>query len=174
MNNDQIIELVKKLEPFFLGFSAEERSLKNTNGMELRFFCDWKGKTIVSGLHANKKHSIGCSFDKSHEKIFKDIRKRLMPEYYTDFFEAKREKIERSEREIENKQKLRALASVINGTIERDNHRGDEFVESSDVSIHQTYYGKYDFKICLNYVDSMKLAQLLNEILYLKKEKDLN
>lgn len=95
MTNDKINELVKKLEPLFLGYTAYENRLKNENGMEIVFRSDWNNKTKVSGLHCKHNHSIGCSFEKSPEKIFKDIRSRLMPDYHADFFETKREKIER-------------------------------------------------------------------------------
>ena len=116
MTTEKIIELVKKIEPYFIGYTAEENRLKNSNGMELVFRTDWKDKTTVSGLHARRRHSIGCSFEKPVEKIFKDIRRRLMSDYYADFFENKREKIERTEAEEQEKLKLKALASVIDGS----------------------------------------------------------
>lgn len=108
MTDDQIKTLVIKLQALFIGFSAHEKSLKNSNGMELYFRVDWKNKMTVSGLHAKKRHSIGCSFEKPVEAIFKDIRRRLFPEYHKDFFETKREQIERTEAEEEAALKLKA------------------------------------------------------------------
>lgn len=165
MTNDQIIEIVKKLEPLFLGYKAHERSLKNDNGMEIYFRCDWKGKTTVSGLHAKNSHSIGCSLTKSPEKIFKDIRNRLMPDYHKDFFETKRERLEREEAQNEDELKLKALASVIGGEI--SNHygyrgaSGNSYVDTANVSIYPIYNGCYEFKIDLNYINAMKLAAIL-------------
>lgn len=169
MKNDQIIELVKKLEPLFLGFTAHERSLKNDNGMELLFSCDWKNKMTVSGLHAKHSHTIGCSFEKSPEKIFKDIRRRLMSDYHKDFFETKRDKIERQEAEEENLLKLKALASVVGGEVEHHsgyrNAISNEYVSAENVSISPTYRGNYEFKIELTYIDAMRLAQILKNFL---------
>lgn len=168
MTKEKINELVKKLEPLFLGYTASESSLKNDNGMELVFRCDWNNKTTVSGFHAKHRHSIGCSFKKSPEKIFKDIRKRLMPEYHKDFFETKREKIAQQEAEEANLQKLKALASVIGGEI--CNHYGYrnavglEYANTENISIYQTYRGQYEFKINLSYIDAMKLAQILKNL----------
>lgn len=165
MTNDQIIELVKKLEPLFLGYTAHDRSLKNDNGMELFFRCDWKEKTTVSGLHAKHSHSIGCSFTKSPEKIFKDIRNRLMPEYHKDFFETKRERIERETTQSEDDLKLKALASVVGGEIEHHygyrGASGNSYVDAANASIFPTYNGRYEFKIDLNYIEAMKLAAIL-------------
>lgn len=42
MKTEQLNEFVKKIEPFFLGYTAEENRLKNSNGMELIFRIDWK------------------------------------------------------------------------------------------------------------------------------------
>lgn len=168
MTNDKINELVKKLEPLFLGYTAHENRLKNDNGMELVFRIDWNRKTKVSGLHAKHCHSIGCSFDKPTEKIFKDIRSRLMPEYHRDFFETKREKIEQQEIDEANLQKLKALASVIGGEI--CNHHGYrnavgcEYVSTENISICKTYHGQYEFKINLNYIDAMKMAHNLKNL----------
>lgn len=168
MTNNKINELVKKLEPLFLGYTAQENRLKNENGMELVFRSDRKNKTVVSGLHAKHNHSIGCSFEKPIEKIFKDIRHRLMPDYHRDFFESKREKIERQEADELNIQKLKALASVIGGEICSHygyrNAVGSEYVSSKNVSIYQTYHGHYEFKINLSYIDSMKMAHTFKNL----------
>lgn len=136
--------------------------------MELVFRTDWNNKTTVAGLHAKHCHSIGCSFDKPIEKIFNDIRRRLMPDYHKDFFETKREKIERQEAEESNIQKLKALASVLGGEI--CNHHGYrnavgyEYISAENISICQTYHGNYEFKINLSYIDAMKLAQNLKSL----------
>lgn len=165
MTNEQISELVKKLEPLFIGFKAYENKLKNENGMELVFRKDWKDKTTISGLNAKHNHSIGSSFEKSPEKIFKDVRNRLMPGYHRDFFETKRERIEREESLAESELKLKALASVIGGELcKHYGHRGaigNDYVETNNVSIYPTYSGNYEFKIDLNYIDAMKMAQIL-------------
>lgn len=169
MTNEKIHQLVKNLEPLFLGFTAHEDRLKNSNGMELRFHSDWSGKTTVSGLHANHRHSIGCSFEKPIEKIFKDIRRRLMPGYHADFFETKRGKLERAEAEEAAKLKLKALASVIGGNIEhRYGHRsscGNEYVSAENVSIYPTYRGLYEFNLELGYAEAMKLAEILRDFI---------
>lgn len=165
MQNEEIKELLKKLEPFFIGFKADERSLKNENGMELFFRKDWKDKTTVSGLHAKHNHSIGCSFSKSPEKIFKDIRQRLIPEYHKDFFETKKERLEREEHNEAERMKLKALASVLGGEIEKHyGHRnaiGNEYASTENVSIYPTYSNHFEFRISLGYIDAMKLAQIL-------------
>ena len=62
MTDEQINQVVKSLEPLFLGYKATENCLKNSNGMELFFRCSWNNKTTVSGLHAGRPHVIGCSF----------------------------------------------------------------------------------------------------------------
>jgi hypothetical protein len=168
MTNDKINELVKRLEPLFLGYTAYENRLKNENGMEIVFRSDWNNKTKVSGLHAKHCHSIGCSFEKSPEKIFKDIRSRLMPEYHRDFFETKREKIERLEADEADSQKLKALASVIGGEIcSHHGYRnavGCDYVSTENTSIYQTYHGHYEFKISLSYIDAMTLVQNLKKL----------
>ncbi len=173
MKTEQLNEFVKKIEPFFLGYTAEENRLKNSNGMELIFRVDWKNKTTVSGLNAKHRHSIGCSFDKPLEKVFKDIRRRLIPAYHADFFENKREKMEQAEAEHSNSQKLKALASVIGGQVERHyGHRGSansEYVYSESASIYQTYQGNYEFNIVLEYIDAMRLAKILKELDFPKK-----
>lgn len=165
MKSEQINELVKKLEPLFLGYTAHENRLKKSNGMELSFREDWNSRTTVSGLHAKHIHSIGCSFEKPTEKIFKDIRRRLMPQYHADFFETKREKLERADAEEVSKQKLKALASVVGGEISK--HYGyrpsgsSEYVDAEIVSIYETYNGLYEFQLRLNYIDAMKMAECL-------------
>lgn len=122
-------------------------------------------KTIVTGLHAKHSHTIGCSFEKSPEKIYKDIRTRLMPEYHKDFFENKREKTERQEAEEENLLKLKALASVVSGELFNHcgyrNAVGHEYVSAGNISIYPTYFGHYEFKIDLSYIDAMRLAHIL-------------
>lgn len=172
MDNEQINLLVKKLEPFFLGYVAQENRLKNDNGMELLFSRDWKDKTTVRGLHAKHTHKIGISFEKSPEKIFRDIRRRLMADYHTDFFEYKKEKIENDEVKYEQEQKLKALASVVGGEIGHDyGYRttyGNEFVTSKNVSIYQDYQGRYDFKIVVSYIDAMRLAKYLKESFFVE------
>lgn len=168
MTNDKINELVKKLEPLFLGYKAYENHLKNENGMELVFRSDWNNKTKVSGLHAKHNHSIGCSFEKSPEKIFKDIRSRLMPSYHKDFFETKREKIEQQESEESDSLKLKALASVIGGEICHHygyrNAIGNQYASTESVTIYPTYDGHYEFKMTLSYIDAMKLAQIIKNL----------
>lgn len=167
MTSEQIEILVKKLEPFFIGYTAFENRLKNSNGMELVFKEDWKGQTIVIGLHAKSGHSIGCSFSKPLEKIFKDIRRRLMPNYHSDFFETKKEKVEQAEFEAAEKLKLKALASVIEGEICRDyGHRysgNSEYVRANNVAIYQTYNGRYEVQLNLSYFDAMKMAKFLKD-----------
>lgn len=170
MKTEQLNDFVKKMEPFFLGYAACENRLKNENGMELLFLIDWKNKTTVRGLHAKHKHSIGCSFTKSPEKVYQDIRRRLLKNYHADFFETKREKIERTEAEDLNKQKLQALASVIGGQIERHyGHRtaaGHEYVSTDDISIYHTYQGLYEFSLTLDYISAMKLAKILKDFAF--------
>jgi hypothetical protein len=167
MTSEQIQNLVKKLESFFIGFTAVENRLKNSNGMELVFKEDWKGQTIIIGLHAKHGHSIGCSFYKPLEKIFKDIRRRLMPAYHADFFETKKEKIELAEFEEAEKLKLKALASEIDGEICRDyGHRysgNSEYIKANNVSIYQTYNGRYEVQLDLSYFDAMKMAKFLKD-----------
>jgi hypothetical protein len=174
MTHEEIHKLVKNLEPLFIGYTANEDCLKNENGMVLRFRSDWHNKTTVSGLHAKKCHSIGCSFNKPLGKIFKDIRRRLMPDYHADFFENKREKNERAEIDEENLLKLKALASVIEGGIGTHygygNSLDNKFVDAENVSIYQTYSRGYEFKINLNYIEAMKLAQYLKEASLINKK----
>lgn len=178
MQNDQLPEFVKKLEPFFIGFTAEGNSLKNANGMEICFRVDWKNKTIVSGLHAKHRHSIGCSFEKTPEKIFKDIRRRLFPEYYTDFFKTKKENLEIAEAEEINTQKLKALASVIGGEVSRHyGHRGasgNDYISTENVSIYPTYQGDYEINVTLDYIDAMKIAKHLKDFFRSSKTGELN
>ncbi len=175
MTTEQIHALVKKLEPLFIGYSAVENRLRNSNGMELAFKIDWKNQTRVLGLHASKTHSIGCSFEKPVEKIFKDIRRRLLAEYHADFFETKREEIKRSEADEEEKLKMRALASVVNGEIERNyGHRfsgTSEYVNAKNISIYRTYSGRHEFHINLSYFDSMRLAKILHELSFIEQTK---
>lgn len=165
MTSNQIDELVKKLEPLFIGYRAKENRLINSNGMELVFRVSWNNKTTVSGLHASRTHSIGCSFEKPIEKIFKDIRRRLMTDYHADFFEAKRQNIERAEAEELDAQKLRALSSVIGGEICRHYGQGTDCVDSENICIYQSYDGMYKFEIKMDYFDAMKLAHHLKESL---------
>lgn len=178
MDKEKINEFVKKIEPYFLGYTAHENCLKNSNGMELVFRCDWKNKTTVSGLHAKHRHSIGCSFEKPVEKIFKDIRRRLMPDYHADFFKTKKDKIESAEAEELEKQKLRALASVVGGEISCNyghKHAGStEYVSANNFSIYQSYNGRYDFHLELSYIDTMKIVQLLKESFFIKSALNMD
>ncbi len=175
MTDEQIKELVKKIEPFFIGFKADGKSLKNSNGMEICFREDWKNKTIVSGLYAKKRHSIGCSFEKPIEKIYKDIRRRLMPEYHEDFFKNKKENIERTEAKELEKQKLLALASVVGGELSYNygqRYSGNsEYVDANNASIYQTYQGLYEFQITLTYFDAMRLAKIIKESTFLEPKQ---
>ena len=91
IKDKEIFKLVKNLEPYFFGYMAEEKTLKNDSGLEFFFHCSWNGKTMVDGLGGKNCHSIGCSFTKPLEKIAKDIKRRLLPAYRDDFFENKRE-----------------------------------------------------------------------------------
>ncbi len=165
MTQEKINELVKKLEPLFLGFKASENRLKNDNGMELVFRLSWNNKTTVSGLHATHTHSIGCSFEKPIDKIHKDVRRRLMTAYYADFFATKRAKQERLEHDEQEKQKLRAIASVVGGEV--INHYGlrgatyTECVSTEDLLIYQTYNGLFEVSLKLDYIKAMKMAPYL-------------
>lgn len=165
MTKEQLNEFVKKLEPLFIGYTADESSLKNSNGMELYFCMDWKNKTTVRGLHAKHRHSIGCSFDKPPEKIFKDIRRRLMPDYHTDFFKHKRETQERQEHKAAKDEMLRAIASVIGGEISKNydyHYSGNSnFVHAENVSIYEHYMAGYELRIKIDYMATMKLAEYL-------------
>lgn len=165
MTSEKLYEVVRKLEPFFMGYKAHDNMLKNENGMTLVFRISWNNKTTVSGLYAKHNHTIGCSLEKSPEMIFKDIRKRLMPEYHKDFFETKRETIERQEAEEEDLLKLKALASVVGGELSHHyGYRGvagNEYVSAESVSIYPSYSGHYKFEIELNYIDAMRLAHIL-------------
>lgn len=166
MKDEKIIELVKRLEPFFIGYKAEEDRLKNSNGMELRFSISWHNKPTVSGLHASRSHSIGCSFEKSCDKIFKDIRKRLMPDYHDDFFKHKRAKQEREEAAHEKAEKLRALASVSDGEVCKNygySYNSGSFVSAQNLSVHEDYNGYYNVSIKLRYMDAMKLVKHLKD-----------
>ena len=69
MKDEKIIQLVKNLEPFFIGYKAEADRLKNSNGMELLFSISWNDKPTVRGLHANRSHSIGCSLTKYQKRF---------------------------------------------------------------------------------------------------------
>ncbi len=93
MTSDQINDLVNKLEPLFIGYTAKENRLVNSNGMVLVFRICWNNRTTVSGLHASRTHSIGCSFEKPLDKIFKDIRRRLMTDYHVDFLKLNDKKL---------------------------------------------------------------------------------
>lgn len=175
MTNEEIFEVVKKIEPFFIGYTAIENKLKNSNGMELLFKVDWKDQTTVVGLHAKRRHSIGCSFKKSPDKIFKDIWRRLIPGYHADFFETKRENLERAEEQEAEKLKLMAIASVIDGEICRDyGYRcpsNSGYVRAKNVSIYQTYNGRYEIQLNLSYFDTMKMAQFLKEASFVELKK---
>jgi len=144
MTSEEINQVVKSLEPLFIGYTATENSLKNSNGMELIFRASWNNKTTVSGLHAGRSHSIGCSFKKSPDKIFKDIRRRLMPSYYEDFFKHKKEKQEREEFKNEKAEKMRAISSVVDGEIRKDygySYSSGNFVSAQNLTIYETYSG---------------------------------
>lgn len=177
MENEKIIQLVKTLEPLFIGYKAEDNRLKNSNGMELVFRLSWSNKTTVSGLHASHTHSIGCSFYKSPEKIFKDIWKRLMPDYHKDFFEHKMEIIKRKEHEDNKNIMLQAIASVINGDINRNydyHYSGNSnFVHINNVSIYEHYVMGYEVRIKLDYMATMALAEYLRKSGFVGKKEDL-
>lgn len=85
MNKEDIQSLVKNLEPYFFGYTANDCSLTNELGLELRFYSSWSDKTQVSGIGAKHSHSIGCSFTKPLERIAKDVKRRLIPECREDF-----------------------------------------------------------------------------------------
>lgn len=101
MKNSDIENLVKKLETYFFGYRAQERTLVNDNGMTLSFYSSWNNKTTVSGLGGYHSHTIGCSFSKPLEKIAKDINRRIIPKYKDDFFKKKKDRIETKERKKE-------------------------------------------------------------------------
>lgn len=177
MTDEQISQVVKSLEPLFLGYKATKNSLKNSNGMELFFRSSWNDKTTVSGLHAGRSHSIGCSFKKSPDKIFKDIRKRLMPRYYEDFFKYKKEEQEREEIKNAKAEKMRAISSVIDGEIRKNygySYNSGNFVSAQNLSIYETYSGHYEVTIQLDFMTAMKLAQYLksSNLIDEKKEDD--
>ncbi len=135
--------------------------------MELIFRLNWHNRTTVSGINAKHSHSIGCSFDKPLEKIFKDIRRRLMPEYHADFFEHKREKLERKEAEEANDLKLQAIASVIGGEIGQNygnRYSGNSSaIHAQNASVYETYSGLYEIHLKLDYISTMKVAKYLKE-----------
>lgn len=79
MEKTNIQNLVKELEPYLFGYTANDCSLINDSGLELLFNSSWNNKTTVSGLRVKHSHSIGCSFTKSLDKIAKDIKNRLIP-----------------------------------------------------------------------------------------------
>lgn len=165
MKKEEIFKLVKELESFFIGYTALGDRLKNSNGMELVFRLDWKGQTRVVGLHASQGHSIGCSFKKPVEKIVKDISRRLIPDYFDDFFLTKRENKERAEFEESEKLKLMAIADAINGQISHDNgHRhvgGPEYIQANNTSIYRAYNGRYEVQLNLSFSDTLKIASFL-------------
>ena len=114
MEDKQIFELVKNLEPYFFGYTAKENKLKNDSGLEFLFQDIW-GKTTVSGLGGKNYHKIGCSFTKPLDKIAKDIKRRLLPNYRDEFFKNKREQKELKEKEAFDRKKLAALAQASGG-----------------------------------------------------------
>lgn len=167
MTNEKICELVKRLEPLLIGYCAFDNRLKNSNGMELVFRINWKNQTRVAGLHATNHHSIGCSFDKPIEKIAKDIRRRLIPKYYDDFFKTKRENAERAEFEEAERLRLKALAFAINGQICRNYENvypgNSEYIKTNNASIYQTYNNRYEIRLNLDFSDTIKMAEFLKD-----------
>ncbi|MBY0315665.1 MAG: hypothetical protein K2Q26_09110 [Bdellovibrionales bacterium] len=176
MTEENIFQLVKKLEPLFIGYTAQENRLKNSNGMELIFRFGRNNKTTVSGLNAKRSHSIGCSFDKPVEKIFKNIRRRLIPAYHADFFDHKREKLERKDAEEANALKLQAIASIIGGEIGQNygyRYSGNSSaIHAQNASVYETYSGLYEMHLTLDYMNTMKLAKYLKDSNFIEEKEN--
>lgn len=174
MEKTNIQNLVKKLEPYFFGYTANDCSLTNELGLELRFFASWNNKTQIRGIGAKHNHSIGCSFTKPLEKIAKDVKRRLIPEYREDFIAYKREESERIEHEAQELLKLEALAQACSGELKDSywNSRSlrDKYVNAESLEIKQNYSGKYEFSIKLDFGDSLKLINILRKKQLLEKD----
>jgi len=167
MEKTNIQNLVKKLEPYFFGYTANDCSLVNESGLQLLFSSSWNSKTTVSGIGGKHSHSIGCSFNKSLDKIAKDIKNRLIPEYRDDFISYKKEKIESEKYEMDELLKLEALAQTCSGELKDTywNSRSprNKYVGTKNVEIKQNYSGNYNFSIDLNFGDSLKLIDFLRD-----------
>ncbi len=165
MEKANIQNLVKKLEPYFFGYTASDCSLVNDTGLELLFSSSWNNKTTVSGLRGKHSHSIGCSFTKSLDKIAKDIKNRLIFEYRDDFISYKKEKIDREKHEMEELLKLEALAQSCSDELKDAywNSRSprNKYVGTQNIEIKQNYSGDYNFSIDLSFGDSLKLIDFL-------------
>ena len=163
METAKIHELVKSLEKYFYGFQAEENLLTNDAGLKLLFTETWNKKTKISGIGGKHSHTIGCSFTKSSDKIAKDIRSRLLPDYKEDFFAYKCEKIKYKQKNEEDFLKLKALAQASSGEIKHKYGTSSvQYVCAKNLSIEENYADNYLHTIELNFSDSLKLADFLN------------
>lgn len=137
------------------------------SGLKLLFSSSWNNKTTVSGIGGKHSHSIGCSFNKSLDKIAKDIKNRLIAEYRDDFISYKKEKIEREKYQMDELLKLEALAQTCSGELKDAywNSRSprNKYVDSGNVSIKQNYSNNYEFSIELDFGESLKLITFLKE-----------
>ena len=164
MKTTKIHKLVKSLEKYFYGFKAEENLLTNDAGLKLLFTETWNEKTKVSGIGGKHNHTIGCSFTKSLDKIAKDIRNRLLPDYKEDFFAYKCERIKYKQVNEEKLLKLKALAQASNGEIkDKYGTSSVQYVCANDHSIEEDYEGNYRHTIELDFSDSLKLAEFLSK-----------
>ncbi len=179
MEDSQIYELVKKLEPLFHGYTAKERILENSSGMKLHFSSTWNGKTSISGLGGKKRHSIGCSFTKPLDKIAKDIRRRLLPDYRDDYFENIVERKQRQEKIDSDLLKLKALEDATEGEI-RDQYGYssgpyNKYVNSDYANISQRYNGGYELTILADFTETLDIISFLKKSYpYKKKVKEEN
>lgn len=165
MNRENIIKLVKSLEPHFYGYKAQECTLINDLGMKISFSSSWNNKTYVSGLGAKKSYSIGCSFAKPLKKITRDIKTRLIPEYRDDFISYKREQEEAQEFLAHEQQKFEALAVSCDGEIVSDyrsSHR--QYIKANNLTIHQSYSGDYEITVSLNFEKTLKYIHLIEAL----------
>ncbi len=168
MNNSEIEIIVKKLEKYFIGYKANGNTLKSEAGFEFRFHSSWNNKTTVSGIGGTRYHSIGCSFTKPVEKIAKDIKRRLFPDYRDDFL--KTVKSDNEKREFEEKQllMLEALKESAHAEIKDSywNSRAmhNKYISANGFEIKQTYSGDYEFTVDCNFSESLKLIGFLNTL----------
>lgn len=165
MEKEQIKILVKSLEKYFFGYKATETSLKNDSGLELYFFEDWNKKTKIRGIGGGHRHEIGCSFVKYQEKIVKDIRRRLLPAYRDDFFQAKKDQKKRKEQEEKRRLMLEAIALECSGEIRENHGYGRErLVSAENLTVKEYYNGNYKLSLELPFSDVIKLLkELKNE-----------
>ena len=165
MENAEIHKLVKNLENYFFGYVAKQNYLESTSGLKILFRSSWNGKTTIIGLGARRNHSIGCSFTKPLDKIAKDIKKRLMPDYRDDFFEKLRDENIRQEKEQSELMKLKAIAQVSCGIVEDQKFysrgSGTKYVRSDYANISQTYSGDYELTIRANFGEALKILNFL-------------